>query len=83
MIKCSSCASVLPSFVGFLKSSSKLYWELGNSLGKIGQASYCWNMMTKRFPERRLPWEPMKEVLLLLGKIFKPERKMTSAVKWS
>jgi hypothetical protein len=69
-------------FVAFLKNSNKLYWELGNSLGKIGQASYCWNVMSKRFPERKLPWEPLKEIIQLLAKIFKSGQKVATAVAW-
>jgi hypothetical protein len=70
-------------FVAFLKNSSKHYWELGNSLGKIGQATYCWNITTKRFPERKLGWEPLREIMTLLAKIFKPDQKATTSVAWN
>lgn len=69
-------------FVNFLRNSSKVYWALGNSLGKVGQGSYCWDLMTKRFPERKLPWENLREISTLLAKIFKPEAKPASAVSW-
>src|SRR5581483_7054431 len=38
-------------FVAFLKNSSKLYWDLGNSLGKTGHAFYCWDAVSKRFKD--------------------------------
>ncbi len=69
-------------FVAFLKNSSKHYWDLGNSLGKTGHATYCWDMMTKRFAERKLPWEPLLELVTLLGKIFKTDKKPTTSVSW-
>jgi hypothetical protein len=68
-------------FVNFLKKSGKLYWELGNSLGKIGHGTYCWDVMSKRFPERKLPWDQLKETIKLLAKIF-PVEKTTSTVAW-
>jgi hypothetical protein len=69
-------------FVAFLKNSSKHYWELGNSLGKTGHAIYCWEIMTKRFPEKKLPWEQLRELVTLLAKIFKVEKKAMTAVSW-
>ena len=69
-------------FVGFLKNSGKLYWELGNSLGKMGQGAYCWHLMSKRFPERKVPWEQLREIVALLAKIFQPDKKMTTSAAW-
>jgi hypothetical protein len=68
-------------FVAFLKKSNKLYWELGNSLGKIGHGTYCWDAMSKRFPERKMGWEQLKELIKLLAKIYVPEKPST-AVAW-
>lgn len=69
-------------FVTFLKNSRKIYWELGNSLGKIGHASYCWDVLSKRFPERKLSWEVLQEVIILFAKIFKPDAPPKSSVAW-
>ena len=69
-------------FLNFLKGSAKLYWELGNSLGKTGHAAYCWDVMSKRFPQRKMSWEPTREVLMLLAKIFKPVGKTATSVAW-
>lgn len=69
-------------FLGFLKNSSKHYWELGNSLGKTGHAIYCWDIMSKRFKERKLPWEQLNELITLLAKIFKIDKKLTTASVW-
>ena len=62
-------------FLKFLQNSGKAYWTLGNSLGKVGHASYCWNVMTKRYPDRKLPWEQLRELLTLLSKIFNTPNK--------
>lgn len=69
-------------FLTFLKNSKKAYWELGNSLGKTGHASYCWNVITKRFPERKLSWDALKEILPLLNKIFGAGKKPVTSVVW-
>lgn len=68
-------------FLTFLKNSNKAYWDLGNSLGKTGHASYCWDVITKRYTGRKLPYEPLKEVIQLLAKIFKP-MKVSTSVAW-
>lgn len=69
-------------FLNFLKNSSKAYWTLGNSLGRIGHAIYCWDVMSKRYPERKMPWEQTREFLALLAKIFPTEKKASTAVGW-
>jgi hypothetical protein len=69
-------------FVAFLKNSSKLYWDLGNSLGKTSHASYCWDVVSKRFPDRKMAWEPLREMIMLFTKIFKPESKPATSVVW-
>jgi hypothetical protein len=71
-------------FVDFMKKSSRMYWELGNSLGKIGHASYCWEVMAKRFSDdKKLSWEPLKEIIQLLAKIFAVEKKAITSVAWN
>jgi hypothetical protein len=69
-------------FVAFLKNSSKHYWDLGNSIGRAGHASYCWDVMTKRYQDRKLPWEQLLELITLLAKVFKADKKPTTAVAW-
>lgn len=69
-------------FLAFLKKSKRAYWDLGNSLGKTGHATYCWNAMTNRFKERKLGWEQMREVLKLLARIFQMPKKSTTSVSW-
>jgi hypothetical protein len=68
-------------FVNFLKNSRKAYWDLGNGLGKTGHATYCWDVMSKRYKDRKLPWEQMRELISLLAKILRPEQAATS-VAW-
>ncbi len=69
-------------FLAFLKNSNKLYWQIGNALGKTGHASYCWDVISKRFPNRKLPWEQMRDIIQLLVKIFKNDKKAATAVSW-
>jgi hypothetical protein len=69
-------------FVAFLGKSGKMYWELGNSLGKVGHASYCWEVMAKRFNEKALSWEPLKEIVQLLAKIFTADKQPATSVAW-
>jgi hypothetical protein len=69
-------------FLTFLRNSKKAYWALGNSLGKISHATYCWNILSKRFPNRKLPWESLKEVSALLAKVFVVPKKTATAVSW-
>ncbi len=69
-------------FLKFLQGSRKAYWTLGNSLGKVGHAIYCWDAMTKRFPQRRISWEQNVEFITLMSKIFVEQRKTTTAVSW-
>jgi len=69
-------------FVQFLRNSKQAYFTLGNSLGKTGHAVYCWDMMTKRYPERKLPWDQLSEMIVLLSKIFATTKKAATAVSW-
>jgi len=62
-------------FVSFLQNSSKAYQTLGNGLGKIGHALYCYDAIAKRFPGRKLSWDQSREFVALLGKIFNADRK--------
>ncbi len=69
-------------FLSFLKNSNKAYWDLGNCLGKSGHATYCWDVMTKRFPDRLLPRDQLLEVIKLLAKIYKTTPKLASGMSW-
>ena len=69
-------------FLKFLQNSSAAYWTLGNSLGKAGHAIYCWDSMSKRFPERKMPWDPMLEFITLMAKIFAEDKKAATAKAW-
>lgn len=69
-------------FLTFLKNSSKTYWVLGNSLGKASHGVYCWDVMSSRFKERKVPWQQMQETMRLLSTVFQPEKKSTTSVSW-
>ncbi len=68
-------------FLSFLKNCNTTYWNLGNSLGKINHAVYCWGVMSSRFPERKMPWAQFQEMAKLLAKIFEVEKK-TGGMAW-
>jgi len=69
-------------FLKFLQNSSKAYWTLGNSLGKVGHATYCWDAMTKRYPDRKLGWDQLNELVTLLVKILAADKKVASSGAW-
>jgi hypothetical protein len=62
-------------FVTFLRNSNKAYWTLGNALGKIGHATYCWDVLSKRYPKRKVPWEQVRVLITLFAKIFQAPKK--------
>jgi hypothetical protein len=69
-------------FLRFLQNSRKSYWTLGNSLGKVGHALYCWDVMSKRHPQRKMPWDQIVEFTSLMAKIFMEKKKMANSVSW-
>ena len=69
-------------FLNFLRNSNKTYWEIGNSLGKITHATYCWDVLTSRHKERKLPWVQLQSTARLLASVFAPEKKATTNMTW-
>jgi hypothetical protein len=69
-------------FLNFLKRSNDIYWELGNSLGRTNHAIYCWNVMSSRHKERKLPWKNLQDMMRMLSKLFEPDKKSTTSVAW-
>lgn len=69
-------------FLSFLNGSQDYYWRLGNAIGKINHGLYCWDMMSQRFVERKLPWPQLQDVMRLLAKIFQPMQVAKTAVNW-
>lgn len=70
-------------FLAFLKNSDKIYWDIGNSLGKVNHATYCWEAMTSRYEARKMPWPARQEVIALLAKVMEPEKKSATSVSWT
>lgn len=70
-------------FLGFLRNSSKAYWNLGSGLGKTSHAAYCWQMLTGRYQSGKLPWPVMHQTLHLLGEILQPEKKAATSMAWA
>lgn len=69
-------------FLAFLKGSKETYWKLGNCLGKTNHAIYCWDTMSSRFKERRVPWAQKQEIVRLLTTIFEQDKKAATAAAW-
>lgn len=69
-------------FLAFLRDCTKAYWDLGNSLGKVGHAVYCWNVTSARFAGRKLPMVAVQEIIRLLAEIFQPEKKAVASGSW-
>ncbi len=70
-------------FLKFLQNSSKAYCTLGNSLGKIGHAIYCWDAMSKRYPGRKMPWDQLHELIMLLSKVLAADKKAVTESAWT
>ncbi len=72
-------------FLGFLRNSSKAYWNLGSGLGKASHAVYCWQILTGRYQpqQSKLPWPVMHPTLRLLVEILQPEKKPAASMAWA
>lgn len=70
-------------FLTFLKGSEKTYWDIGNSLGKITHATYCWGVMTSRYPDQKVPWAGRQEIARLLSQVFESNKKTATAMSWT
>lgn len=69
-------------FLSFLQNSDKTYWEVGNALGKINHAIYCWDVMTSRYDDRKVPWANRLAIARLFGEILAEDKKSTTSVAW-
>jgi hypothetical protein len=69
-------------FLAFLNGSNETYWRLGNAIGKVNHGLYCWDVMTQRFAQRKLPWNQLQDVMRLLTAVFEPEKVAKTAVNW-
>jgi hypothetical protein len=70
-------------FLGFLRNCSKAYWDLGNGLGKVNHAAYCWRLMIGRSRLAKLPWPLMQQTLQLLAEVLAPEKKSANVAAWA
>ncbi len=70
-------------FLNFLRNSNKIYWDLGNCLGRTNHAIYCWDVMSSRFAGRKLPWPNLQDILRMLGKLLQVEKKTATGASWS
>jgi hypothetical protein len=58
-------------FLAFLRNSRATFWEIGDALGKIDHAVYCWDKITGRYPGRRVhPREALEGVFTMLTEIL-------------
>ncbi|HUZ73095.1 MAG TPA: hypothetical protein VMU87_08915 [Stellaceae bacterium] len=58
-------------FLAFLRNCRATFWEIGDALGKIDHAVYCWDRITRRYPHRRVhPYEALEGVFAMLEEIL-------------
>jgi hypothetical protein len=62
-------------FLGFLRNCSKACWDLGNGLGKVNHAVYCWHLLSGRSDLAKLPWPLMHQTMQLLAEILARKRR--------
>lgn len=70
-------------FLAFLKNSDKIYWEIGNCLGKVDHALYCWGVMSSRYNDHKTPWPISQEIFRLLAQVLEPEKKQNTSTAWT
>jgi hypothetical protein len=69
-------------FLAFIGSASDTFWLLGDALGKIDHALFCWDNMTSRFSRRSLPLEALESTLRMLEEILGSGRAAPAEVVW-
>jgi hypothetical protein len=58
-------------FLAFLRNARATFWEIGDALGKVDQAVYCWDRITARYPLRRVhPVEMLESTFSVLAEIL-------------
>ena len=58
-------------FLTFLRGARATFWEIGDALGKIDQAIFCWDRITQRYPGRRVhPMEALESAFSVLAEIL-------------
>ncbi len=59
----------LEPFVKFLKNAETFYWRMGEVLGRLEQTVAVWRHFIRHYPERRLPFALLSEMLDVLRSI--------------
>ncbi|QLH39243.1 MAG: hypothetical protein HWD60_10220 [Defluviicoccus sp.] len=59
----------LEPFVKFLKNAETFYWRMGEVLGRLEQTVAVWRHFVRHYPERRLPFALLSELLDVLRSI--------------
>jgi hypothetical protein len=57
-------------FLAFIGNASETFWLLGDALGKIDHAVFCWDSVTARYSGRSLPLEGLENALRMLEEIL-------------
>jgi hypothetical protein len=70
-------------FLAFIGNASDTYWLLGDAIGKIDHAVFCWDNMTSRFSGRSLPLEALEATLRMLEEILGTDRAVPAEMVWS
>jgi hypothetical protein len=57
-------------FLSFIANASETFWLLGDALGKIDHAVFCWDSVTSRYSRRMLPLDGLENALRMLEEIL-------------
>lgn len=75
--------SGVSDFVGFLRRSREIYWQMGDALSKISHAIHCWSCAASAFPGKRLPADQLQNLFDMLQLVLGGEtERVGSAVVW-
>jgi len=57
-------------FLSFIGNASETFWLLGDALGKLDHALFCWDNVTARYSRRSLPLDGLESALRMLEEIL-------------
>lgn len=69
-------------FLAFVAHASETFWALGDALGKLDHALYCWDTVTARYAKRSLPLPALESALAMLEEILGSGKPAAAGVVW-
>ena len=62
-------------FIDFLHRSREIYWRMGEGLSVLNHTTHCWDLSTRNFLGRRVPFDRLEHVLNCLLRILAEEER--------